>query len=86
MMSKEETVKIYKNEASSIADASNSARYIVIGESTSAHCCFEYTVVDTKGGKTTCGDYWEEKMCETFEEQDAVEICTALNERWQKKK
>ena len=81
-MEKKETIKIYKNEALSIADVSNSARYIIIEESTSAHCCFEYTIVDTKKGKKSYGDYWKRKMCETFEKQEAIEICTALNKHY----
>jgi len=78
-MTKEENIKIYKNEALSIADISNSLRYIIIEESISSHCCFEYTIVDTSGGKESYGDYWKRKMCETFEKQEAIEICTALN-------
>ena len=83
-MAKEETIKIYKNEALSIAVGvvSNSARYVIIEESTSAHCCFEYTIVDTKEGKEGYGNYWKRKMCETFEKQEAIEICTALNKHY----
>ncbi|MCP4055014.1 MAG: hypothetical protein GY739_18625 [Mesoflavibacter sp.] len=81
-MVKEEDIKTYKNEALSIADVSNSARYIIIEKSTSAHCCFEYTIVDTKEGKEIYGDYWKRTMCETFEKQEAIEICDALNKHY----
>ena len=81
-MEKEKTIKTYKNEALSIADVSNIARYIIIEESTSTHCCFKYTIVDTKEGKESYGDYWKRKMCETFEKQEAIEICTALNKHY----
>ncbi len=56
-------------------------RYIIIPESLSAHCCFEYTIVDTKAGKKDLGgtDYWNKSMCECFDEEEAVEICNALN-------
>ena len=77
---KKEDINIYENEALSIADVSNSVRYIIIEESTSRHCCFEYTIVDTKEGKESNGDYWKRKMCETFEKEEAIEIYTALNE------
>jgi hypothetical protein len=78
-MQKEENIKIYKNESSSILESSNSDRYIIVKESTSAHCCFEYTIIDTKYGKEDYGDYWKRKMCETFQEKEAVQICIALN-------
>ena len=77
-----ETIKIYKNEELSITDINNSARYIIIEDSISGHCCFKYTIVDTKEGKETCGGYWKRKMCETFEKEEAIEICTALNKHY----
>lgn len=80
-MAKEETIKIYKNEALSLADVSNSARYIIIQGSISGHCYFDYTIVDTKEGKDTCGD-WENLICETFDKEDAIKICTALNKHY----
>jgi hypothetical protein len=33
------------------------SRFIVIEKSLSSHCCFGYTVVDTKEGKEDYGDY-----------------------------
>jgi hypothetical protein len=55
-------------------------RYIILEESSSSHCCFEYTVVDTKEGKETYGDYWKKPVCEAFEKEDAELICKALNQ------
>jgi hypothetical protein len=78
-MAKEETTKIYKNQALSIADVSNSARYIIIDQSVSAHCCFECTIIDTAAGKEDYGDYWKRSMCETFDRAEAEIICDALN-------
>ncbi len=57
-----------------------SDRFIVVNESLSAHCCFGYTIVDTSHGKESFGDYWKKTMCETFEEEEAIIICAALNE------
>lgn len=77
----EKDIKIYKNESLSLADVNNSVRYLIIEASTSGHCCFEYTIVDTKEGKESCGDSWKRKMCETFGKQEAIEICNALNKQ-----
>lgn len=58
-------------------------RYIIIEESQSAHCCFDYTVVDTHAGATKNDKgkhvYWNRTMCECFELEEAEEICKALN-------
>ena len=52
-------------------------RYAVINKSVSLHCCFVCSIVDTKRldilGEPT-------NMCECFEEEDALQICKALNE------
>lgn len=53
-------------------------RFIIIKWSQSWHCCFSYTVVDTRQWKEY-GDYWKKSMCETFKEQEAIDICDALN-------
>ena len=51
-------------------------RYKILNESISAHCCFEYTVVDT----SIIDEYGDfQTMCETFEKDEAEIICTALN-------
>lgn len=47
------------------------ARYIVISESVSRHCCFGYTVIDTKREPR--------EMCESFYKEAAEIICDALN-------
>lgn len=46
-------------------------RYEVQPGSDSGHCCFEYTVVDTRFEGIT--------VCECFEEGDALLVCKALN-------
>jgi hypothetical protein len=53
-------------------------RFIIIKGSLSHHCCFDYTIVDTKEGKVE-GDYWKKSMCETFNREEAEIICNALN-------
>lgn len=47
-------------------------RFIVVEESVSGHCCFEYSVIDTEESKKT--------MCETFNRNEALIICKALNQ------
>ena len=54
-------------------------RYIIIDSSFSAHCCFGYSIIDTKAGKVHYGDYWKKSMCETFDIEEAEIICKALN-------
>jgi len=79
-LTKTESCKIYKNEELSMSDIGNTDRYIIIKKSISAHCCFGYTIIDTKGGKwMTKQCYWNRSMCEAFEKEEAIEICTALN-------
>lgn len=56
--------------------------YKVIKGSQSNHCCFSYTVVDTRKPVMIGGEHYEneyEAVCETFEEDDAKLICNALN-------
>ncbi|NDE10792.1 MAG: hypothetical protein EBZ95_09530 [Chitinophagia bacterium] len=64
------------------ADVSSSARYIIVDESVSAHCCFECTIIDTAAGKEAYGDYWKRSMCETFDRAEAEIICDALNKHF----
>lgn len=61
-------------------------RYQIFNYSTSWHCCFEFSVVDTKsiepslaGIKDSNGNYYYKTMCECFNEVEAKEICDALN-------
>jgi len=56
-------------------------RYIIVDESMSAHCCFQWSIVDTTVGKldTTYGEEWADHICEGFREEDAELICDALN-------
>ena len=67
-------------KALNVANVSGGARFIIVAESVSGHCCFEYSVIDTKEGKETYGDYWKKTMCETFDKDAAVMICYALNQ------
>lgn len=76
----EDKVKIYDSQSTSISLFTGDDRFIIIAESTSRHCCFEYTIVDTKEGKEAYGDYWKKTMCETFDRDEAIIICYALNE------
>jgi hypothetical protein len=82
VMNLEEKVEIYDTEELSITNVSGSARFIIVAESVSGHCCFEYSVIDTKEGKKTYGDYWKKTMCETFDKDEAVMICYALNQHF----
>ena len=56
-------------------------RYIIIEESFTGHCCFGYSIIDTKAGKVHYGDYsnWKKSMCETFDKEEAEIICESLN-------
>jgi hypothetical protein len=63
----------------------NNDRYIIVEGSSSGHCCFQYTIVDTLEGKESYGDYWKKSLCETFERAEAEIICVALNKHSQKK-
>jgi hypothetical protein len=58
-------------------------RYKVVEGSQSAHCCFEFTVVDTTkpdlmGDGTQYLDHFS-IVCECFEREDADRIVSALN-------
>lgn len=56
-------------------------RYEVHSGSESGHCCFDFTVIDTReshpSGRT--GEY--AAVCETFEREEADLIAKALNEQ-----
>lgn len=57
-------------------------RFKVVKGSQSAHCCFDYTVVDTTKPVMIGGKHFEkqyEEVCECFERADAELICSALN-------
>lgn len=63
-----------------------SDRYKVIERSESGHCCFECTVVDTTKISHThfvTGEVHYEPVCECFDVEDAVMICSALNRETQ---
>ena len=51
-------------------------RYKIYNDSSSGHCCFSYTIVDTK--KISSTGYYK-NICETFYEEQAILICKALN-------
>lgn len=55
------------------------ARYEVKDESTSGHCCFECTVVDTQHVDSVTGEVSVASLCETFDPESARRICDALN-------
>lgn len=56
-------------------------RYVVFEGSYTGHCCFEYSVIDTK---TPCSSGFKDRIgtmvCECFEETDADLIAERLNE------
>lgn len=61
-------------------------RYKIIEGSTSHHCCFEYSIVDTTKPLMIGEKHWEsdgvkeyETICECFFLNDAETICNALN-------
>lgn len=56
-------------------------RYKIINTSTSGHCCFTHTVVDTTKPEGYSDEYGEhyEAMCECFNLEDAETITKALN-------
>lgn len=58
---------------------SKEKRYQVVDGSQSAHCCFRATVVDTTRPYTFGGSQLFEPICECFEDEDAEQICAALN-------
>ena len=59
-----------------------SPRYIILEESCSGHCCFEYTVIDTH---IEHNGTWKRTMCETFDKDKAEIICNALNAQFKQK-
>lgn len=57
-------------------------RYIVVNGSQSAHCCFEFTVVDTMRPRMIRGQHYMgefESVCECFGREEADLIADALN-------
>jgi hypothetical protein len=64
-------------------------RYQLSEGSQSGHCCFDWTVIDTKTphiiGKgqyrNSKGELEWEGVCECFEKKEAERICEALNEQ-----
>lgn len=59
------------------------SRYIIIEKSVSGHCCFNYSIIDTKEGtedySTEDDVYWKNNIAETFNYEDAELIINALN-------
>jgi len=53
-------------------------RYVIIEESFSGHCCFEYSVIDTSIRKDA-DPYRKRCICETFHKENAEIVCEALN-------
>lgn len=57
-------------------------RYKIVEGSQSAHCCFEYTVVDTTRPFMVADEQYNgqfEPVCECLCEEDAKLICDSLN-------
>lgn len=59
-------------------------RYVVIEGSHTGHCCFSYSVIDSKGNTSIVflpdeGLSTGDCLCETFERKDADQIAEALN-------
>ena len=55
-------------------------RYQLLNESSSSHCCFSFTVIDTDENLLMKNHNIEYRnMCESFEEENAVKIVNALN-------
>ena len=61
-------------------------RYIIFNGSISHHCCFEFSVLDTKRPVIIDGEHKEdengkhyEAVCECFYRGDATRICALLN-------
>lgn len=55
-------------------------KYVIFEDSLSGHCCFGYSIVDTTEGNNV--DQLLHKglnICETFDVEDAIKICKALN-------
>lgn len=52
--------------------------FIVVPKSVSCHCCFAFSILDTARKHETFNGRWH-TMCECFDEQDAINICNALN-------
>lgn len=50
-------------------------RYVIVVGSTSAHCCFEASVIDM--AVVHAGQH--DTVCECFTMQDAKLVCAALN-------
>lgn len=64
-------------------------RFKVVKGSQSAHCCFDFTVVDTAIPFLIGGEQYEgrfEEVCECFEEKDAELIARALNSLGEKER
>lgn len=57
-------------------------RFIVVGGSQSAHCCFDATVVDTTKPVMYGSEHYKnqfEEVCECFDVDNANKIAAALN-------
>jgi hypothetical protein len=70
-----------ENKQTAVEDYS--PRYIILEESCSGHCCFEYTVIDTH---IEHDGTWKRSMCETFDKDKAETICNALNTQFKNEK
>jgi hypothetical protein len=59
------------------------SRFVVLKESQSGHCCFDYTVVDTDRPDLTFATVLPqpryEALCETFDREQADAIAAAMN-------
>jgi hypothetical protein len=64
-------------------------RFKVVSYSQSAHCCFDFTVVDTEEPVVIHGEHYRdprtgdlqyEAVCECFTQENAKRVADALNE------
>jgi len=81
-MNLEKKVEVHGTEKLSISNFSGNSRFIVIEESASYHCCFQYSVIDTQKGND--GETWDKNICEIFEKEEALLICYLLNKHFNK--
>jgi hypothetical protein len=79
-------LRVGLDQLSDFGDAPMSERFKVVDGSTSCHCCFEATVVDTTkpivfGDKPYIrdGEPQFEAICECFDKADAERIAAAMN-------
>lgn len=82
-MLKSKAMKIYSNEKESVLENKGNHRYIIFKEFPDEGFTFKtYVVVDTHKGLEKSSHFWNHSMCETFDEESAIQICKALNDKF----